>query len=201
MNSNEYDQVQINHSDNIVINIKPVTKDSVKDVLPGYIKEICENTCSNCELCWNCCHKLPNQPISIPLKYNKKVFYIYGNFCQYECGARYIFDTFNDKNKWDIYSLLNLYYNKVNNTIGKSVSLAPSKYILHKFGGTMSIDEYRTTTNKYSLYLPPIVPINHSIPKISDSSSSQTNKHNFKLYRKKELSSKNNIYQTMNLNS
>ena len=54
----------------------------------------------------------------MPLKYSDGIFYIYGNFCSYECCGRYILDNYNDKNMWDIYSLLNLYYNICNHTKG-----------------------------------------------------------------------------------
>lgn len=201
MTSDNYDEIKVNHSDNIVINIKHVDNSQVGQLLPGYIQEPCKNICKKCQLCWNCCHKLPNQPISIPLKYSERVFYIYGFFCNYECGARYIFDTFNDKNKWNIYSLLNLYYNTIHNTVGKTVSPCPSKLILKQFGGTMDIEEYHKTRNQYSVYLPPIIPVDHNIAKISESQNNKSNIHNFKLYRKKDLISKNNIYQTMNLNT
>tara|TARA_B100001057_G_C22544556_1_gene830994 strand:- start:20 stop:622 length:603 start_codon:yes stop_codon:yes gene_type:complete len=200
MNSKQFDEIKVNHFDNIVINIKQANKNIVNELLPGYTEESCSNESTPCELCWNCSHALSNQPISIPLKYNNNIFYIYGSFCQYSCGARYIFDTFNDKNKWNIYSLLNLYYNIINRTVGKSVNPSPNKLILQKFGGTMTIEEYRKTGDQYSLYLPPIIPIDHSITKISETQEIQSNKENFKLYRKKSLNSKNNIYQTMNLN-
>ena len=64
----------------------------------------------------------------------------------------------------------------------------------------MTIEEYRKTGNQYSLYLPPIIPIDHCITKVSETHVIQSNKENFKLYRKKGLNSKNNIYQTMKLN-
>ena len=43
MNSKEFDQIKVNHSDNIVINIKQANKNLVNNLLPGYTKESCSN--------------------------------------------------------------------------------------------------------------------------------------------------------------
>ena len=48
-----------------------------------------------------------NSIIGLPLKYDNDIFYIYGDFCSLECGARYAYEYFPDKFR-DIYSLINL---------------------------------------------------------------------------------------------
>ena len=65
----------------------------------------------------------------------------------------------------------------------------------------MDIKDYRLTKKIFSLELPPIIPIEHTISEVSDSNSIKEVKEQYKLYRKKELNSKNNIYNTMNLQS
>jgi hypothetical protein len=136
----------------------------------------------------------------IPMKYINQIFYIYGYFCSYNCAARYIFDTFADKQKWDIYSLLNLYYNMSTNTISGKVSPAPSKLVLTSFGGTMDIHEYRSNNLAYELVLPPIIPVDHTFKQVNDHAIKSTdNKSHYKLYRKKSMN--HNIYETMNLTS
>lgn len=200
MSDNTYDKIEVNHSGNIVINIKQGSIDNETELLPGYTEEHSIPSNNSCELCWNCCHKFKNQAISIPLTYVDSVFYIYGYFCSFNCGARYIFDNYNDKKKWNLYSLLNLYYNISLNTRGEKVSPAPNKLVLERFGGTMSIDDYRKDNSNYVLSIPPIIPVEHSTKQINESRNIKDNKEHFKLYRKKPLNSKNNIYNTMNLN-
>lgn len=195
----EYDKIEVNHSGNIIINIKQSTLDSTNEILPGYTKELCEDVCENCELCWNCCHSFSNQATGIPLSYVDGVFHIYGYFCSFNCGARYIFDNYTDKNKWNLYSLLNLYYNISQDTRGKTVSPTPNKLVLTKFGGNISIDDYRKKNISYEISIPPIIPHNHSIKQINEFKSSEKNKEQFKLFRKTPLNTKNNIYNTMNL--
>jgi len=202
----EFNKVDIQHSENTIINIKNNNILSKNSNITGYnsndphYKEYIEGYNKSCK-CWNCNHSIDNISISIPLRYSVGIFYICGDYCSYNCAARYILDTYNDKNMWDIYSLLNLYYNISNRTIGVKVSPAPSKLLLKDFGGTMDIDEYRNTLNThniYNLYQPPIVPIKHK-SNILENKTTSENKHNFKLYRSKPINSNNSIYNTMHL--
>jgi hypothetical protein len=198
-NTKSYDKININHSDNIVINIKQHHKSGDLDILPGYTHELCEGTYTTSDVCWNCCHSFSNQAHTIPLSYIDKVFYIYGTFCSFNCGARYIFDTYTDKNKWNLYSLLNLYYNISLGKQGAKVVPSPHRLLLEKFGGSMSIDDYRGSTQNYIMHIPPIIPQGHTIKKLTEYKHMQENKEYFKLYRTKPLNTSNNIYNTMNL--
>jgi hypothetical protein len=201
MNSlTSYDKIKVNHSDNIIINIKPKDKQNSEGELPGYyVEHSSSNITNSCELCWNCCHSFSNQALSIPLSFTGNIFHIHGYFCSFNCGARYIFDNYIDKNKWNLYSLLNLYYNISQNTRNKHIIPAPNKLILNKFGGNMDIEEYRKNNSIYEIYKPPILPVEHSIKKISENTKIDDNKKKFKLYRKSSIN-KNNIYNSMNLN-
>jgi hypothetical protein len=195
-----FNKVKVQHSDNIIINIQHIEQSSYINELPGFVNEHCNSSYNKCELCWNCCHSFTTMSKGVPMKYINNTFYIYGYFCSYNCAARYIFDTFSDKQKWDIYSLLNLYYNMSNNINSGKVPLAPHKLILNKFGGTMDIDEYRSNNLAYELVLPPIIPIDHTFKHINDNMVKSTdNKSHYKLYRKKSMN--HNIYETMNLTS
>jgi len=198
-----YDVINVQQNNHSIINIKhqPVTEDT-KQILPGYTKAYMDTTYEHCELCWNCCHSFTSISKSIPLKYSNDVFYVYGYFCSYECSARYIFDTMDDNKVWDTYALLNLYYNISNETRGNPVMVAPSKLLLNTFGGHLNIDEYRASFSSgtsHILYIPPIVPISYDINSLGNKPTSDDNKCNFKLYRKKPINSVNNIYNTMNL--
>ena len=44
--------------------------------------------------CWNCCCDIKTI-ISLPIKYNKEVFYTNGDFCTFECAGRYLLDNYN----------------------------------------------------------------------------------------------------------
>ncbi len=183
-------------SDNLILRLKKniVLSDEINSYECCKSYEEIDNN-DSCQLCWNCCSKL-NKVYGIPLKYIDNIFYIYGYFCSLECGARYCFDNYN--NHYEIYTLINYYYNYINNTVGKKVTIAPQKNVLKTFGGDLSIEEYRNTFNTnefYNVNIPPIYPINHSI-NVYEKNNSLDNKNNLKLYRK--TSAKDNIYKNIN---
>tara|TARA_Y100000389_G_scaffold108836_1_gene105927 strand:- start:163 stop:927 length:765 start_codon:yes stop_codon:yes gene_type:complete len=155
-----------------------------------------------CKVCWNCCHKCNNDVHGVPLKYINNIFYIYGYFCSLECSSRYIFDNFD--NHFEIYSLINHYYNFLNDTNGVKINIAPKRLTLKMFGGTLDIEEYRKnfkTNTIFNVNIPPIYPINHCINTYENSINNINNsKQDLKLYRKSNLpNSENTISNTMNL--
>ena len=42
--------------------------------------------------CWWCCHKFQTPPCFIPLDYKNDIFYVYGNFCSFNCALSYNFE-------------------------------------------------------------------------------------------------------------
>ena len=127
--------------------------------------------------------------ISYPLLYINNIFYTNGNFCSYECAARYIFDTFNHKEIWEKYNLLNFYYNK--NTNNKQrVNIPPNRLRLNIFGGDLTREEYIHNLNNisYDGYLPPIIPVNNLFYNNDNMNISGDNE--LKLYRKKSIKGK-----------
>ena len=195
----------IEKSENLIIQLNKSMVE--KDDISGYnetsekFSSIEKQSCRNVsEVCWNCCHSFNNNIHGIPLKYSEKIFYIYGDFCSLECGARYAFDNLKNLDYSEIYSNINLYNNIIHGNEEK-VEMAPNKLLLKMFGGDKTIDEYRTSfknQNVYDVKIPPILPINHNI----DTYETNQNiaKSNLKLYRSKPLpSEKKSICSSMNL--
>ena len=198
-----FDKLPIKSNKNVIVNIKQQEDTDVVD-LPGYTSPPCEIKTCTAELCWNCCHCFKNSPVSYPVKYDNDIFYIYGHFCSYPCAARYILDTYKDKSMWEIYSLLNLFMNMNNKTKGISVKPAPSRIVLQSFGGSLTIEDFRQSSESsvYQITMDPtipIVPITHSHSKLIKTTNTDEVKHKYKLYRKTKLNQQNNIYNTMNL--
>ena len=195
-----------NNNENLIIRLKKIT--SLEDNLDSFenkeeFEEI-NNKC-NCSVCWNCCHSFDSNIYGIPVKFINNTFHIYGFFCSLECAARYAFDNFN--NKLEIYSLINLYYNTINNTCDHKINLAPEKLTLKMFGGNMDIKEYRKffkTNTIFNVNIPPIIPINHNINIYENNNNNNNNNNNskkdLKLYRKNNLpNQENSIKNSMNL--
>lgn len=140
---------------------------------------------SGSKLCWNCCHSFHDIIHGIPLKYVNGIFYVYGDFCSLECGMRYVYENFKE-NKWEIYSLINLYNKKVLKNDNK-INIPISKLSLNIFGGNLTIDDYRKDFNKIGLHdliIPQIIPINHDLETYENTNITA---QDLKLYRKKPL--------------
>lgn len=163
--------------------------------------------------CFWCCESFDSIPVGVPIKKLNNTFYMYGNFCSPECSAAYIFDNKKYMNDcWEKYSMLNMIYGN-----SEPIKVAPSKICLKKFGGRLTITEFRnicTKLNKsYKVLLPPMVSVLPMIEEINlnDDNNNidmfllnkeQINKANeeYRLRRNKPLpDSKNTLESCMNL--
>lgn len=96
-------------------------------------------------ICWWCVHDLPQRPcIHLPIKYDdkRKIFGTVGNFCSWACAKAYAINM-GSARAGEIQSFLALMRLQA---LGKHVPLwpAPKREALACFGGTMSIDEFRS---------------------------------------------------------
>lgn len=140
--------------------------------------------------CWNCCYSIEGNIISYPVHYANNIFYTNGNFCSYECAARYIFDNFNHKEIWEKYNLLNFYYN-INTNNKKYINVPPNRLRLKIFGGNLNRNEYINNKNNisYDGYLPPVMPVNNLF--YNNENINLSGDNGLKLYRAKSISGKN----------
>ena len=123
--------------------------------------------------CWWCCHGFESCPIGLPYKYEDQKFHIYGVFCSFNCACSYNFND-NDIKIWERFSLLNLLYKKVFKCSGinNKVKMAPPRQVLKKFGGYLSIEEFRkncqNNDKSFKILMPPVISI---IPQIEESNT------------------------------
>jgi hypothetical protein len=212
INNNEFNKINLeDNNDLIVINLNinnnnPLTEYTKE--LDGYNNDkscICEYSNDNKNTtCWNCCHEYNGREYMLPMKYVDNIFYSIGSFCSFNCIAKYLVDNYNGKELSYLYSLLNIYYNISISTVGNHVKPAASKFTLKKYGGDLTIDEYRSLFDNYIHYetiIPPIMPINNKYEIIDkyNKDSVSDNKKTFKLYRTKKKNENNNIFSSMNL--
>jgi len=188
-------QLKINDSNiNDDININNFDINELKN------EKICTNSNLNSEVCWNCCHQFIDLRYNIPLKYINNIFYIYGEFCSFECSLRFGYEYLNNYNIYELYSLINLYSRKIFNK-SNNIKMAPSKLCLKLFGGKLTINEYRDSFIKneiHDIQLQPIIPINNHFDNYELNDKKINN--DLKLYRTKKLINENkNIKNTMDL--
>lgn len=157
----------------------------VDDILPAFKDE--ENWPQYSPyVCWNCTEHFEGPPIGIPdhiegqidaMNMDNMKFFLYGNFCNFSCAARYLFDTNKDSTIWEKYSMLNVLNSKVHglDKISK-VTLAPERILLKKFGGYLTVDAYRLShlgNREYQIFKPPMIPILYQMEEsINDRSNS-----------------------------
>jgi len=96
-------------------------------------------------ICWWCVHALPQKPcIHLPIKYDDRLdrFTTVGNFCSWQCAKAYALDM-NTAKSGEIQSFLAIMRRKA---FGRHVPLwpAPKRQFLKCFGGTMTIEEFRS---------------------------------------------------------
>ena len=110
---------------------------------------------TNIDCLW-CCHSFDTFPFGIPIKNYEETYYMFGNFCSAECATSYNFDTLNSCEVFERYSLLNYLYSN-----NKEIKSAGPRLSLKKFGGQLSINEFRKNNNiynkNYKLLLPPMI--------------------------------------------
>jgi len=146
-------------------------------------------------VCWNC-HSETHACIGVPVKRQRGVYLTQGSFCSYPCVARYILDTYENKELWKRYNLLAMYYNESMGTVGKQVKPALHKHHLLEYGGTMTREEYSQGDSSCAIIFPPIIPIDNSMCDISTTHHMKTT-GDLKLYRKQPLKT-NHVLEKMN---
>jgi hypothetical protein len=94
--------------------------------------------------CFWCCHSFDNTPCYIPKYEINETLYGYGSFCCPECAVAFLMrEGIDESTKFDRYHLLNKIYTPVYNYTHNIRAAPDPHYILDKFYGTLSIDEYR----------------------------------------------------------
>jgi hypothetical protein len=99
--------------------------------------------------CWWCTYNFENFPCFIPEKYNDGKFYVFGNFCSYNCALAYILkdDDYKVSNR---VALIKRLYAELYDT-KEPLFPSPPRELLNKFGGPMTIEEYRNEQQKLEL--------------------------------------------------
>ena len=130
-----------------------------------------ENYNSKKACCFWCTCDFSNPPIHIPKNYVNESYQVYGNFCSPECSVAFLMDEHIDSSqKFERYQLLNFIYGKVYN-YSKSIKPAPNPfYLLDKYYGNLTIQEYRKCFDNERLLFVIDKPLTKIMPEIHDES-------------------------------
>ena len=119
--------------------------------------------------CFWCTYDFDNPPIYIP-KFNLSGrYHCYGCFCSPECATAYLFkESIDSSVKFERYHLLNYLYSKIYN-YNTNIKPAPCPYyMLDKFYGNLTIQEYRKLLTNERLLLVIDKPLTRILPELYD---------------------------------
>ena len=119
--------------------------------------------------CFWCTYDFDNAPCYIPKYEMDGTIYGYGSFCRPECAVAYLMkETIDDSTKFDRYHLLNQIYSKVYEC-KKNIKPAPDPhYLLDKFYGNLTIQEYRRLLKTEHLLLVIDKPLTRILPELHE---------------------------------
>jgi hypothetical protein len=117
--------------------------------------------------CFWCTYDYDSPTCYIPKHESEAGLVVYGSFCRPECAAAYLLkENLDDSVKFERYHLLNQIYGKI---YGYKKNIKPSPnpyYLLDKFYGTLSINEYRRLLKTEHMLLTIEKPMTRSLPEL-----------------------------------
>lgn len=119
--------------------------------------------------CFWCTYDYDSPPCYIPKYENDATICGYGSFCRPECAVGYLMkEQLDDSTKFERYHLLNRIYSKVYG-YKKNIKPAPNPYyLLDKFYGNLSIQEYRKLLNSAHMMLVIDKPMTRILPELHE---------------------------------
>jgi hypothetical protein len=119
--------------------------------------------------CFWCTFDFDNNNIYIPKCYINNTYNVYGCFCSPECATAYLMnENIDTSTKFERYYLLNNIYSKVFDYT-KNIKPAPNPYyMLDKYYGTLSIQDYRSLLRNERLFLIVDKPLTRILPELHE---------------------------------
>jgi hypothetical protein len=119
--------------------------------------------------CFWCTYEFDNQTCYIPRYEIDGEICGYGSFCRPECAVAYLMkESIDDSTKFERYHLLNQIYSKVYD-FKKNIKPAPNPYfLLEKFYGNLSIQEYRKLLKTEHMLLVIDKPLTRILPELHE---------------------------------
>jgi hypothetical protein len=119
--------------------------------------------------CFWCTCDFDTTPISIPKCCKNGIYEVYGCFCSPECSVAHLMEeNIDSSTKFERYHMLNHIYSKPYN-YKKNIKPAPNPYyMLDKYYGNLSIQEYRALLQNDRLFLIVDKPLTRVLPELHE---------------------------------
>ena len=117
---------------------------------------------------WDTC-EFDNPPVYIPKCFINGSYHVYGCFCSPECGVAYLMnESIDSSTKFERYHLFNHIYTKIYD-YKQNIKPAPNPYyMLEKYYGNLSIQEYRSLLRNERLFLIVDKPLTRILPELHE---------------------------------
>lgn len=184
--SNEYINSQMNFTDNIQENDNDNYYDNDNDYdlsknKDNDIREIWKklkvlehnlhinNTDNKKSACfWDTC-EFDNPPVYIPKHHINGTYQVYGCFCSPECAVAHLMEENIDSSvKFERYQLMNHVYSKIYDYKKNIKPAANPYYMLDKFYGNLTIQQYRSLLRNERLFLVVDKPLTRVMPELHE---------------------------------
>ncbi len=170
-------------SDNVCVEIKSEYDDNETKLIWKKLKQLEQNLNHNHtdnfkSDCFWCTCPFDNPPCFVPKCYIKDTYDVYGCFCTPECASAFLMNENIDSSaKFERYYLLNHIYGEIY-SYAKNIKPAPSPfYMLNKYYGNMTIQEYRTLLSDERLFLIVDKPMTRIMPELHQSNDDHILSH------------------------
>jgi hypothetical protein len=117
---------------------------------------------------WDTC-EFDNPPVYIPKHFMNDTYQVYGCFCSPECAVAHLMEENIDSSiKFERYQLMNHIYSKVYNYT-KNIKPAPNPYyMLEKYLGNLTIQDFRSLLRNERLFLVVDKPLTRIMPELHE---------------------------------
>ena len=125
------------------------------------------NICDKKSACFWCSYDFDNPCIYIPKNKIKDKYSVYGCFCSPQCAVAHLMkENIDTSIKFERYQNLNNIYGKIYD-FNENIKPAPDPYyLLDRYYGSLSIEEYRKLINNEQLLLIVDKPLTHIFPEL-----------------------------------
>uniref|UniRef100_A0A6C0DHQ3 MYM-type domain-containing protein n=1 Tax=viral metagenome TaxID=1070528 RepID=A0A6C0DHQ3_9ZZZZ len=119
--------------------------------------------------CFWCTHDFDTPSIYIPKHYIKDSYHVYGCFCSPECASAFLMEeNIDSSTKFERYHLINHIYSKIYD-YKKNIKPAPNPYyMLEKYYGNLTIQEYRSLFKNDRSFLIVDKPLTRVLPEFHE---------------------------------
>ncbi len=117
---------------------------------------------------WDTC-EFDNPPVYIPKYFMNDTYHVYGCFCSPECAVAHLMEENIDSSiKFERYQLMNHIYSKIYD-YNKNIKPAPNPYyMLEKYYGNLTTQEYRSLLRNERLFLVVDKPLTRIMPELHE---------------------------------